>query len=128
MLNTHRDLVVWQHAMELVRDVYELCSKLPAHERFELGSQLRRCAVSIPSNIAEGYARESRREYLRYLVIARASRAELQTQLLIVYRVGYISRADLKPVFRRQDKLGALLYALIRSLRVQTAISGGSEP
>ena len=79
MLKSQRELIVWKRSMALVQDVYALCSKLPVHERFELGSQLRRCAVSIPSNIAEGYARETRREYIRYLIVARGSRAELET-------------------------------------------------
>jgi four helix bundle protein len=119
VLKSVQDLVVWQRAMSLVRDVYFLASRLTPHERFELGSQLRRCAISIPSNIAEGYARETRKEYIRYLIIARGSRAELETQLLILKRVKYITPGQLEPVYRRQAEVGAMLATLIRRLQAR---------
>jgi four helix bundle protein len=102
--------------MVMVKEVFGLARSLPGHEQFGLASQLRRCAVSIPSNIAEGYARESRREYLRHLVIARASLAELETQLLIAKRVGYLTPRQLEAGFKTQREVGALLVALMKKL------------
>ena len=117
MLKSHHELSVWQKAMSLVQDVYLLSDRLPSHERFHLGNQLRRSAVSVPSNIAEGYGRETRREYVRHLVIARGSLAELETQLLISARVGYVRRSELAPVYRNQLEVGAMLSTLIRRLK-----------
>ena len=102
--------------MVLVTEVFNLARLLPGHEQFGLASQLRRCAVSIPSNIAEGYARETRKEYLRHLVIARASLAELETQLLIATRVGYAPQSQVAVAFRIQREVGALLMALMKKL------------
>lgn len=102
--------------MVLVSEVFSIAKLLPPHERYGLGSQLRRSAISIPSNIAEGYARETRREYLRHLVIARASLAELETQLIIAKRVGYIPLPDVLNAYRVQREVGAMLMALMRKL------------
>ena len=79
MIRTFRDLEVWQRAMDLVKAIYALSSKLPQHERYGLISQLQRAAVSVPANIAEGHARDSTREYLRFIGIAIGSLAELST-------------------------------------------------
>ena len=81
--------------MELVELVYKLAAKLPREEKYGLTSQLQRAAVSIPSNIAEGHARESTREYLRYLLIARGSMAELETQLLLCVRLSFLTESDI---------------------------------
>ena len=89
-LKSHRDLRVWQASMDFVVDIYSLTRSFPNEERFGLVSQMRRCAVSIPSKIAEGYSRRSRRDYLRFLRIAHGSAAELDTQLDIANRLGYI--------------------------------------
>lgn len=80
---TFKDLIVWQKSIVLVRQVYELCEELPDKEKFGLSSQMRRAAVSVPSNIAEGYRRRNRKEYLQFLGIASGSAAELETQLII---------------------------------------------
>ena len=103
--------------MTLVEEVFKLAAELPQHERFGLCSQLRRAAVSIPSNIAEGYGRETRKEYLKYLVIARGSLAELETQLLVVIRVGYLEHRRLDLALDLHKRVGAMLGALIRTLR-----------
>ena len=79
-IRTFRDLIAWQKAMELARLVYRATGQMPDTERFGLTNQMRRAAVSVPSNIAEGYARQSRADYLKYLRIARGSLAELATQ------------------------------------------------
>ena len=80
-VKTYRDLIAWQKAMELARQLYRATAKMPAEERFCLTNQMRRAAVSIPSNIAEGNARQSLPDYLKFLRIARGSLAELQTQI-----------------------------------------------
>lgn len=87
----HEQLDVWQDAMELVVLVYRLSGQFPDSERYALTSQIRRAAVSVPSNIAEGAARRSRPEYLRFLSIARGSLSELSTQVQIAERLGFLS-------------------------------------
>lgn len=82
-LNSYKDLTVWQKSYELVREIYKLTESLPRHEQFGLISQMRRCAVSIPSNIAEGQQRHNLKEYKQFLGVAKGSSAELETQLLL---------------------------------------------
>ena len=83
MAKSYRELIVWQKSMELAEKVYLLVKALPKEETYALSDQMRRAAVSIPSNIAEGHARQSQKEFLQFLCIARGSRAELETQLLL---------------------------------------------
>jgi four helix bundle protein len=113
----HEGLEVWRDAMDLVEAVYRFSSRLPDTERFGLISQLRRAAVSIPSNLAEGAARRSTREYLRFLSIARGSLSELDTQQQIAVRLGMTEAAvglnDL--IDRVFAKLTALMNALEKS-------------
>ena len=115
-VRSFRDLRVWQIAMELVEGVYGLTRTFPAHERYGLASQMQRAAVSIPSNIAEGQARHHLREYLNYLSIAQASLAELDTQLEIAERLGYISDDDGAGIRRQLGPLGKQIRALRQSL------------
>jgi len=99
-VRTHRYLDVWRNAMALVEKVYRLTHDLPYRERYCLSSQLRRAAVSVPSNIAEGAARNSTREFVRFLYIARASLAELETQMTLCQRLNYLEDvADLQGDF-----------------------------
>ena len=90
-IKSFRDLRVWQAAMDLVVDVYRLTQRFPRQEEYGLTGQMHRAAVSIPSNIAEGHAREHRKEYLHHLSIAHSSLAELQTQVEIATRLDYCS-------------------------------------
>jgi four helix bundle protein len=93
MANTpkiYRDLIVWQRAMQLVTEIYQTSKTWPREETYGLTSQIRRCAVSIPSNIAEGFARRSQGDYLRFLNIAMGSLFELQTQLEVAKNIGFI--------------------------------------
>ncbi|UGB37767.1 four helix bundle protein [Frateuria soli] len=110
----HERLKVWQDAMCLVEDVYRFSASFPETERFGLTAQVRRAAVSIPSNIAEGAARRSKQEYLRFLSIARGSLSELDTQYQIALRLGYaVGSASLdESINRTFAKLNALLKAL----------------
>jgi four helix bundle protein len=114
---THfQDLEAWQHAMDLAVLVMRAAASLPAHERFGLGAQVCRAAVSVPTNIAEGYGRATRPDYLRFLHIARGSLNEVRTLLLLTERLAYLPPDVLLPLFTKSDRVGALLYRLIRSL------------
>src|SRR5712691_8631884 len=98
--------------MDLVEEVYRLTRDFPEHEVYGLTNQLRRAAVSIPSNIAEGQARRHLKEYLHFLSTAKGSLAEVQTQLEIAARLSYITPEQLKPILDRADALSRQLYAL----------------
>ena len=110
----HHRLEVWQDAMNLVVETYRLCTRFPESERFALAQQMRRAAVSVPSNIAEGAARRSTQEYLRFLSIARGSLSELDTQVSIAERLGYsINETNIVTLL---DRVFAKLNGLIKSL------------
>ena len=111
-----RDLDAWQEAMLLAEQVYLLVAQLPAEERFGLISQLKRAAVSVPSNIAEGHARGATKEFSRYISIARGSMAELETQMELAVRVGLLPQTSIDPLLLRCDKLGRILRGLRKSL------------
>ena len=114
MPRRHQQLDTWKEAIAIVEDVYRASANLPADERFGLCSQMRRAAVAIPSNIAEGAARASTREYLRYLDIACSSLVEIETQLVIARRLQLISEDD--DLDQRLDLLFARLSNQIRRL------------
>jgi four helix bundle protein len=111
-----RDLRVWQLGMDLVQQVYSITRVFPAHERYGLASQMQRAAVSIPSNIAEGHARQHRREYVQHLSIAQASLAELDTQLEIAVRLDYLQGEDCLGTREAIDSPGRQLRSLRTSL------------
>ena len=111
-----KDLLVWQKAMDLAEMVYALVKLLPKDEQFELSSQIRRAAVSIPSNIAEGQGRKSNREFMRFLSIARGSRAELETQLMLAQRLGYVTKEQIVPAILLCNEVGRMLHALMQSV------------
>jgi four helix bundle protein len=117
MGQTYRQLIAWQKAMDLVDLVYDCTDQFPRRELYDLGSQLRRAAVSVPSNIAEGQARQSQREFYRFLSNARGSLAEIETQVLIAQRRHYISAADAERVLDRCAELGRILNGLIASIK-----------
>jgi len=111
----HKDLRAWQSAMLLVEDIYRLTSTFPKEELFGLSSQMRRAAVSVPSNIAEGSARSGTKELLYFLGIATGSLAELDTQLELVNRLKYCD--DVSHTQARLDEVSALTLALMKSLK-----------
>ena len=113
---TYRDLDAWQVAMELVVATYSSAQKLPKHETYGLGSQLRRASVSIPANIAEGYGRLHRGDYVRHLSIALGSLRELETLLEIVVRLGFVTARELDSATKLADRVGQLLHRLTASL------------
>lgn len=112
----YSDLVVWQKALVWVERVYAATREWPADERFGLTSQVRRAAVSVPSNIAEGCARRSTPEFLRYLAIARGSLAEAETQLIIAGRLGYLAQVPLSGLIDDADEISRMLAGLITKL------------
>ena len=114
---SYRDLVAWKKGMELVKAIYDATDSFPQHELYGLVSQLRRAAVSIPSNIAEGQAHYTNPEFVRFLRHARGSLAEIETQLLIALDRNYLSRERSEEIFSRIDELGRILSGLIKSIR-----------
>ena len=114
MARKHQRLDVWKDAMDLVEEIYRLTARFPNDERYGLSSQMRRAAVAIPSNIAEGAARSSRREYVRYLEIARSSLVEIETQLAIARRLTMTAN-DVK-LDDCLDRVFARLSALIKAI------------
>jgi four helix bundle protein len=112
-----RDLIAWQKAMDLVEIVYEVTARFPSREVFGLTNQLRRAAVSVPSNIAEGQGRESTRDFLHFLGISRGSLQEVQTQLEIASRLRFIDDGDYSRCLSQTDEVARLLHGLSRSLR-----------
>jgi four helix bundle protein len=114
----YRDLLVWQRGMDFVVAVYALTERLPAHERFGLAIQLRRAAVSVPSNIAEGHSRLHRGDYVHHLSMANASLAEAETQLELAVRLRYLEHCQVMPVLLQAAETGRMLSGLIRRLRV----------
>lgn len=112
VIRNYRDLLVWQKAMHLVEEVYQLTSRFPADERFGLVAQLRRAAVSIPSNIAEGQARKSTREFVQFISLAEGSLAEVDTQLLLSERLGLCVDRDVQTLFSVIEEIRKMLMAL----------------
>ena len=115
--NSHKDLILWQKALDLAVAVHEVSAAFPKSEIFGLVSQIRRAAVSIPSNIAEGSARRTTREFIAFLHIARGSMAEVETQLLLAQRTGYVSNERLTVLQVRLDEVGRIMNAVIAGLR-----------
>jgi len=126
-LKTYRELEVWQKAMDLVVSVYRLSGELPATEKYGLASQLQRSAVSIPANIAEGYGRSHRGDYIHHLSIARGSLAELETHLTLVVRLGFVAREGVLETWNLAQGVGQMLTKLAKSLDGATA-SRKTEP
>ena len=119
---SYRELAVWQRAMELVAIVYELASSLPRNETYGLQSQMQRAAVSIPSNIAEGHARESTKEYLRYLLVARGSMAELETQLLLCVKLKLLDIEKVERALVASDEIGRMIRGIQQTLTRKLAV------
>ena len=117
VVRSYRDLVVWQQAIELTKCVYQLTESFPKSECYGLTSQLQRSAVSIPSNIAEGHARGSTKEYLYHLSVAMGSLAELETQIIIASELNYISSSRIVSILELSAELGRKLRNLQKSLK-----------
>jgi four helix bundle protein len=112
VVTSFRDLRVWQSGMDLVERIYRVTERFPQREMFGLAAQMQRAAVSIPSNIAEGHMRSHRREYLHFVSVAHGSLAELQTQIEIAQRLGYLALADSQDLLERTTVLSRQLHKL----------------
>jgi four helix bundle protein len=117
MVTDFRDLRVWEASMALAEVVYDLAASFPAEERFGLAAQLKRAAVSVPSCIAEGNARASTMDYLRFLSMAKGSLAEMQTQILLAARLGFVDSSRAEAVLGSTTSVSFLLQSLRKSLR-----------
>jgi four helix bundle protein len=114
IIKSFTEIIAWQKSHQLVLDVYVLTSEYPKHEMFGLVSQSRRCAVSIPSNIAEGFKRKSLNDSLHFYNIAEASLEELKYQLLLAKDLKYVSEFKYQKVFERCEEVGKLIYGWIK--------------
>ena len=115
-IESYRDLLIWQQAMDLVCEAYALTKSWPKEELFGLTSQVRRASVSVPANIAEGYGRESRASYINFLRVAQGSLKELETLLQVAVRVDIETEERVKPRLLQCESVGKLIRLLIRKL------------
>ena len=115
-VKSYKDLIVWQKSMDLVEMVYQATKVFPKEELYGLTNQLRRAAVSVPSNLAEGQARNSTAEFRNFLSISRGSLAEVETQLLIAERLRYLQPEQLTPIMNLQIEINKMINALMGKL------------
>ena len=116
MIKDYKDLIVWQKAMDLGVDVYALVKLLPKEEMYALSSQIRRAVISIPSNIAEGQARNSTKEFIQFLAIAKGSKAELETQLLLCVKIGYLTESQISASMNTLSEIGKMINKIHQTL------------
>lgn len=116
MIRRYRDLDVWKKSIQLVKQVYKISENFPKHETYTLTSQMRRSAISVASNIAEGHARNYTKEYIRFSEISYGSLAELETQVVIAFELNYITQEELDELFAKSSEIGKMLNGLLTSL------------
>ncbi|HEX9805071.1 MAG TPA: four helix bundle protein [Candidatus Dojkabacteria bacterium] len=119
-INSFKDLIVWQKSIYLVKEIYKISKRFPDEERFGLTSQIRRSAVSIPSNIAEGRSRGSRKDFVRFLYVSLGSLSELETQLIIAKDLEFISSVEIEDIQNLIIELSKMLNRLITKLKANT--------
>ena len=119
----YQELQLWQKAVTLVKQVYALTRTFPIIEQYALTTQINRSVVSVPSNIAEGWARNSTKDFVRFLCIARGSLAEMETQLIIARDLGYITSAEAESVLDSSTELGKMISASITSLKTKIKLA-----
>ncbi len=129
-IRSHTDLDVWQESIQFVTAVYEFTRRFPKEEIYGLTSQLRRAAVSVPSNIAEGASRSSAKEYVRFLHVARGSLSELETQLHIADNLGFIDDVGkgIASVVKLRKMISSLITSLERRGRIRSPVPGARSP
>ena len=115
--SSYQGLIVWQKAMELTAVIYKLVKKLPKEELYSLSDQMRRAVVSIPSNIAEGHDKHTKNEFIQFLAISRGAKAELETQLLICVKVGYLIETEIAEAMNLLAEVSKMLTSLINKLK-----------
>lgn len=116
-IKSYRDLIIWQKAVVLVTKIYTVTGTFPSSEIYGLTNQLRRCAVSIPSNVAEGYGRNSTADYKRFLQIAVGSLYELQTQVEIAFNLTYVSKDQYDELTGLSTEIDKMIYSIIQKLK-----------
>jgi four helix bundle protein len=116
-ITSYRDLLVWKKVIDLVVEVYAISELLPDKEKFGLISQIRRAASSVPANIAEGHDRDSTKEFIRFISIARGSLAELETHIVVATRLNFLSNDKVKKFWTMSQEIGRMLAGLMRSLK-----------
>jgi four helix bundle protein len=126
MAGHFKQLTVWRKSIDFANLVYNETDNFPKHEQFELRSQMRRAAVSVPSNIAEGQAHRSHKDFIRFLRISRGSIAELQTQAVIAGRRGYLSREQVRRIWRAADEINKMVNGLITATEKQLNAATGA--
>jgi len=116
-MKTYKDLIVWQKSMDLVTEIYKITKTFPQEEKYGLISQIRRSAVSVPSNIAEGYGRSSADDYLRFLQISISSIYEMQTQIEIAYNLKYLSNEMFQSLYESTREIERMMSSLIKKIK-----------
>ena len=124
----HKKLDVWNMAMDLILTIYQASESFPKEERFGLTNQMRRAALSVPSNIAEGAARQTRKEFMNYLHMAQGSLSELDTQLEVAKRLGYLAEEAWTKLDGHLDRIDKMLSGLIHHQRRHKALGGKRDP
>jgi len=113
----YKDLLVWQKSMVLVEMIYKLTNTLPTEEQWGLKSQMRRAAVSVPSNIAEGYGRQTTGNYKQFLAIGRGSLFEIETQVLLCVRLKYLNEKEAEQILNNITEISKMLYSLLTKIK-----------
>ncbi len=116
-MESYKDLIVWRKSMILAKEIYNLTKRLPHEEKYVLSDQMRRAAISIPSNIAEGYGRNSTKEYVRFLNIARGSEFELETQIHLCVMLDYFNENDVYDILNTISEINKMLNSLMKKLQ-----------
>ena len=125
-VQTYKELIVWQKSMDMTVMLYPLLKKLPKVETYALSDQMRRAAISIPSNIAEGYGRNTKKEYLQFLYIANGSVCELETQLILCVRVNYFTETEIQPIMSLLSEIGKIIITITKKINSNKKIT--SDP
>jgi four helix bundle protein len=115
-ITSYRDLLVWQKAMSLVEECYRLTDAFPRREMFGLTAQVRRAAISVPSNIAEGHTRHHGKEYVQFLYVASGSLSEVETQMVLALRLKYLPKEECERFFCSSDEIGKMLTGLRKAI------------
>lgn len=123
-IRSYKDLLIWQKGIELTERIYQLTKNFPAEEMYSLTSQMRRSSISIPSNISEGYGRNTTKNYIQFLRIARGSLFELETQLIIAHKLDYVNDLELnQTIFHLIEEEGKMINSFIKKLENNNKIN-----
>jgi len=126
-IKSFEDLKIWKDSRVFVKEIYIIVNNFPAKENYGLTSQVTRAAVSIMSNIAEGFARESNKEFIRFLIMARGSTAEVQSDLFIALDLKYINQKEFQSTYYQAEKLGKQINGLIKYLKANVKINSQKD-